>query len=243
MLTGWFVPVAGSERTAIVCHGVGAYKADMLDFVQALTAGGYNVLAFDFRGHGESDGHSISFGAKEKRDVRAAVDWLRAARPEQSQRIVGVGWSMGAVSLLLAAAEDERIAALHLDAPYARTRDIARVIARPFPPVYRQVGFYLGVAIASLDAGVNLFKLAPVDAVGRIAPRPILIVHGTSDELIPIEQGRMIHAAAGEPKRFVEIPGAGHCETFSVDSPEYERRMLAFLNDALARSHTNSTAD
>jgi fermentation-respiration switch protein FrsA (DUF1100 family) len=234
MLAGWFVPVDGSNRSAIVCHGVGAFKADMIDFIHALTAGGYNVLAFDFRGHGESQGHTASYGAKEKEDVWAAIDWLRAHHPAQSERIVGVAWSMGAASLIFAAAEDERIEALHIDAAYARTRDIAGVIAGQFPPVYRHVGKYLGLAAASVETGTNLFTLAPVDVIGQLAPRPILIVHGEDDRLIPIEQGRMLYAAAGEPKEFVAIPGCGHCGTIGTDTPEYQRRMLAFLNAALA---------
>jgi len=234
MLAGWFVPVEDAERTAIVCHGVGAEKSDMIDFIDALTAGGFNVLAFDFRGHGASAGHTVSYGAREKGDIEGAIDWVRATHPAGARRIVGVGWSMGAASLILAAAEDERIEALHIDAPYARTRDIARVIAGQFPPVYRHVGYYLGLCVASLEARTNLFTLAPVNAVARIAPRPILIVHGEADELIPIAQGRMIFAAAGAPKSFVAIPGAGHCGTIAVDTPDYQRRMLEFLNGALA---------
>lgn len=232
-LAGWFVPAKDARRTALVCHGVGADKSDMLDFIEALAGGGFNVLAFDFRGHGESGGRTVSYGARERLDIQAAVDWLEAEHPDEAQHVVGVGWSMGAASLILAAAEDERIEALHVDAPYARTRDIARIIAHGFPPVYRQAGYYLGLALASLEARTNLFTLAPVDSVARIAPRPILIVHGERDKLIPIAQGRALYAAAGEPKSFVAIPGAGHCGTLRVDSPRYERRMLSFLNEAL----------
>jgi len=233
-LAGWFVPAKDAQRTAIVCHGVGADKSDMLDFVAALTAGGYNVLAFDFRGHGASAGHTVSYGKREMLDILGAVDWVRAHEPRAAQHIVGVGWSMGAASLILAAAEDPRIEALHLDAAYARTRDIARVIAAPFPPVYEQLGLHIGLVLGSLEAGVNLYTLAPVEVIAGIAPRPIMLVHGEEDELIAIEQGRLLFAAAGEPKWFHPIAGAGHCATINVETPRYEQRMLEFLDKALA---------
>jgi len=232
-LAGWFVPSSQSERTAVVCHGVMAFKADMLDFIHALVDGGYNVLAFDFRGHGESGGRTVSFGAHEKSDVVAAIDWLRENQPQRCRRIVGVGWSMGAATLILAAAEDRRLEALFLDAPYARTYDIARQIASPFPPVYEDVGLVVGLAVASLDARTNLFTLAALDVIAQIAPRPILIVHGEDDRVIPISQGRLLFAAAGEPKGFVAIADAGHCQTLDVDTPHYQRRMLTFLDEAL----------
>ncbi|MCB9850916.1 MAG: alpha/beta hydrolase [Phycisphaerales bacterium] len=235
-LVGWFVPCEGSERTAIVCHGVGAYKADMIDFVDALVEGGYNVFTFDFRGHGESGGHTISYGKYEKLDVLAAVDWLKQKHADESRHIVGVAWSMGAATMLLAAAEDTRIEALHIDAAYARTRDIAAVIAAPFPPVYQECGTAIGLLIGSLECGANLYTLAPIDVIASIAPRPIMIVHGDVDPLIPLAQGKQLFEAAGEPKQFVIIKGAGHCQTITIDTPDYQRRMVAFLNDALAET-------
>lgn len=233
-LVGWFIRADGSDRTAIVCHGVGADKSDMLEFAYALHDGGYNVLTFDSRGHGESDGHTVTYGNRESADVLTAVDFLQEKYPSQTKHIVGVGWSMGASTLILAAARDSRIEALHVDAAYARTFDIARVIAKPFPPVFRQVGLYLGTAIGCLETGTNLFTLAPVKSIGKIAPRPIMLIHGDADTMIPISQGEMLFAAAGDPKSWHVVQGAGHCQTLSVESPRYEQRMITFLDEALA---------
>jgi len=128
-LAGWFVRAGDSNRSAVVCHGVAADKSDMIGFIVALNHAGYNVLAFDFRGHGQSAGHTISFGNYEQDDIRSAIDMLYDRYPERCKRLVGVGWSMGAASLILAAAEDHRIEALHVDAVYARTFDIAQGLA------------------------------------------------------------------------------------------------------------------
>jgi len=62
----------------------------------------------------------------------------------------------------------------------------------------------------------------------------MMFVHGDKDAVIPIAQGRITHEAAGEPKSWHVVKGAGHCQTITVASPAYERRMIEFLDDALA---------
>ena len=93
-------------QAALVCHGLTSSKADQLVLAHDLVPGGYNCLVLDFRAHGESGGQITTFGALEKRDVLAAVRWLKANHPSQSQRIVGVGASTGAAALISAAADD-----------------------------------------------------------------------------------------------------------------------------------------
>ncbi len=235
-IVGWFIPADNSDRTAIVCHGVGAYKADMLDFVRTLHEADFNVLTFDFRSHGQSGGHTVTYGKQEKWDIISGVDMLQNRYSDRCKRIVGVGWSMGASSLILAAAHDNRIEALHLDAAYARTFDIARVITARIPPVFKQVGLYLGTAFGCAETQSNLFKAGPINVISEIAPRPIMLVHGTADQIIPIGQGRLLYEQAREPKYWHEIAGSDHCQTLHNDSPNYEKRMIAFLEEALEKA-------
>jgi alpha-beta hydrolase superfamily lysophospholipase len=89
----------------LLCHGLGSSKSNALPVAEHLLRAGYNVLAFDFRAHGESAGHVSTFGARERLEVLAAVEWLRRERPRQSERIFGVGASMGAAALVAAAAD------------------------------------------------------------------------------------------------------------------------------------------
>jgi fermentation-respiration switch protein FrsA (DUF1100 family) len=233
-LRGWFVPANDSDTTVIVCHGVADNRSGVLPMVHGLQTAGFNVLTFDFRGHGESDGHTSSYGTLEKWDVMAAIDHARAQYPQRSRHVVGVGWSMGAAALVLAAAEDSRIEALHVDAVFARAFDITRNIIRGPPEPLLSYVRYTGTALACLESGTNLFALAPINAVGRIAPRPIMLVHGDADELIPLAQGQAVYEAAGPPKSFHVVRGAGHCQTLDRETPEYERRMVAFLREAVS---------
>jgi fermentation-respiration switch protein FrsA (DUF1100 family) len=232
-LRGWFVPAGDSERTAIVCHGVMDSKSGMMSFVQALHEGGYNVLAFDMRGHGESDRWTVTYGERESRDIIAGVDYLASAHPDAAQHVVGVGWSTGAASLILAAAQDPRIEALHIDAAYARTSDMARHIGEQVPALLRGWTYYSGLAIGSLETGTDLWRLSTADAVRRISPRPVMIIHGTRDRVVPFEQGEKVFGAANSPKSFHAVPGAGHCQTIAAEGRQYTSRMIRFLDDAI----------
>src|SRR5205823_4336360 len=100
-LSGWWIPARGpahssggferGTRTVLVCHGWGANKAKQLTMARFFVPGGYNVLAMDFRGHGESAGQLTTFGDVERRDVLGAVRWIRSIHPEQAHRLFGIG--------------------------------------------------------------------------------------------------------------------------------------------------------
>lgn len=232
-LRGWFVPVDGSDRAAIVCHGVMDTTSGMVGLILALHQARYNVLAFDMRGHGISDGWTVTYGARESADIIAAVDYLKSDHPAASRRVVGVGWSMGAASLILAAADDPRIEALHVDAPYSSTVDMARHIRSNIGGPLGWWAQHAGLAIGSLESGVNLFELSVTQAAAQVSPRPIMIVHGTDDQIVPFHQGRKVFAAAREPKFFEEVKGAGHCESIAYQGSVYTDRMITFLNSSI----------
>ncbi|NOX59463.1 MAG: alpha/beta hydrolase [Planctomycetes bacterium] len=139
---------------------------------------------------------------------------------------------MGAVSLVLAAADDDRIDGLHLDAVFASSMDMAKILPAGAPPVYRQVTPYLATGFACLESGVNLFGLDVTDVISQVTC-PVMFVHGEEDRLIPIAQGRRVFESANQPKSWRSIAGAGHCGTIGVESPLYEAKMIAFL-DAIA---------
>jgi alpha-beta hydrolase superfamily lysophospholipase len=118
-LVGWWIPAArapasvrGSLRqqwgknTVLVCHGLAANKSNQLVMARQLVPGGFNVLAFDFRAHGESGGQLTTFGKLEVNDVLGAVRWVRENHADQAHKIFGVGASMGGSALIVAAADD-----------------------------------------------------------------------------------------------------------------------------------------
>ena len=110
---------------------------------------------------------------------------------------------------------------------------MARHIGEQVPALLRSWCYYGGLAIGSIETGTNLFRLNTTDAVRRIAPRPVMIIHGAQDRVVPIEQGEKVFRAAASPKSFHAVPGANHCETIAVEGRRYTDRMIQFLDGAL----------
>ncbi|HET6381057.1 MAG TPA: alpha/beta fold hydrolase [candidate division Zixibacteria bacterium] len=223
-LSGWLIPSARETRAAVILlHGFSWHRLPWLtDFVPWLQPR-YNVLMFDFRGHGESDDAPITLGTTEQRDVAAAVRFMES-RGYGPMALLGISMG-GAVAIM--AAPDLPVAAVIADAAYA---EVAHPVANkmrqghyPFP----SLGSRLIVLAASLRARVRLRE--PISRVPQIAPRGLLLIAPRNDELISWTQSLRMYEAAGEPKELYLVEGCGHSEAHAVGGAEYERRVLTFL--------------
>jgi uncharacterized protein len=232
-ISGWYLPERNCDSTVLICHGLGANKNNFAIFLTLFHGKGYNALIFDFRGHGESDGHTTTFGLCETADVRAAVDWLKKERPDASRHIFGLGSSMGAMALVRAAADDQRIEALILDSAYVSAPLMARQHLGRLPLVGPILG-KLALASLSLHAGHSLWDLDASQAIARISPRPLFLIHGQDDFIIPpINQG-LLFDLAKEPKTRWLAPGL-HSNVMTADFDGYQRRVIEFLDGAKRR--------
>ena len=211
----------------MLCHGIGTGRRECLPIALRFSAAGYNVLCFDFRAHGMSDGQFSSVGLHETNDVIGAVQYLKQ-RPEVDPKRIGVvGFSMGAVATIQAAAQCADIAAVVADSAYASfleaVRYSFRVVARlphfPIAPV--------AMHWAKWMVHVDPSELRPVDVIGRISPRPILVTHGTLDEIVPLRHAYTLFKAAEEPKELWIVPGAHHVEARDQDPDGYFERIEA----------------
>lgn len=227
-LDGWFIPQAGADRTMVICHGAGANKGNFVWFLAPLAYEGYNVLFFDFRAHGASDGRVTTWGLRERLDVAAAVDWLKRERPEQARVVVGLGSSQGAMALALAAAEDERIDAVILDSPFVSPRALLHHHARRLPVAGPAVADYL-LAWASASARCNFFAFSAEEAVASLTDRPVMVIHGADDFLMPAGHARRLYDAAPGPREIWFGPGA-HSNIVTTTPGGYGRRVLGFLD-------------
>ena len=229
-LSGWFLPDGASDATVVICHGAGANKGNFADFLSVLHGRGYNGLIFDFRGHGDSDGHTSTFGLFEAADVKAAVDWLRAERPERSRHVFALGSSMGAMALVRAAAQDSRIEAVVLDSCYVSAPLLVRQHLGRIPVLGKVVG-NLVLASFSLHAGHSMWELDARAALAAISPRPVLIIHGRDDFVIPPVNMEMLYELADEPKGKWLGPGP-HSNIMTTAFYEYQKRVIEFLDRA-----------
>jgi dipeptidyl aminopeptidase/acylaminoacyl peptidase len=223
-LSGWLIGAGRETHAAVVLmHGFSWHRLPWLAGFVPWLQRRYNVLQFDFRGHGGSDDALITLGTLEQRDVAAAVRFL-AGRGLGPIALMGI--SMGG-SVAIMAAPDLPVAAVVADAAYAELSDpIANRMRDSGLPM---VGFgaRLVVGAASIRARVRL--RSPIHQVARIAPRGLLLISPGADRLVSPGQAERLYHAAGEPKELLVVEGAAHAEAHAVAPEVYERRVLDFL--------------
>jgi fermentation-respiration switch protein FrsA (DUF1100 family) len=192
------------------------------------------VLLFDRRGEGRSEGEPNAWGWSGDRDVYAAIDWLRGRADVDPRRIGGIGLSVGGEMMLEAAAKDRRLAALVSEGAGARA--FSDEMDFDVPPTEKALGAIMsGIKVAAVAVFANQTPAPNLkDLVGRIAPRPVMLIaaprSGHGEEL-----NRGYYRAAGEPKTLWEIPESGHVGGIRARPAEYERRVVAFFDRALLR--------
>jgi alpha-beta hydrolase superfamily lysophospholipase len=233
ILRGWFVPAIHPQATVVFCHGRAGSKAPDLIYVPQFRQHGFNVLLFDFRAHGESDGCKSSLVYYERRDLLAAIAYLQ----NRGIQTVGLmGFSMGAAVAIATAPLSPAVRAVIADSAFAELRTILvtylqqQGIPRPLAVSLTSVIIWA----AGLRLGCHLPDADPLRWVGRIAPRPLLLIHGGQDEGIPVSDARRLHTAAGEPKELWVVPEAKHRCADKVCPKEYMRRVLGFFDRWLA---------
>jgi len=221
-IAGWWIPADpvkpvldedhAGQRTILLCCTIGDDLKHQAGLLRVLVNDGYNVLAIDLRGNGESDGQWAGFGAVEYRDVLGAVRWLKNQHPHEARLIYGVGGGVGGAALITATvdpgAEGQAIDALAVYGVYSDYTELSRaILADRISLPFRQMALKALLPIASAHAGVDLSHFAPAKLVDRLWPRPILIAHGRADSVVPFSQGMDLFHAATFPKRSLWLPG------------------------------------
>ena len=231
-LHGWWFPAEGSKRAVISLHGYGDSMDKYLHNVPSLHAAGFNVLLFDFRAHGRSEGKVTSLGYLERMDVLGAVEFLHK---KEILRIGVIGCSMGGMVGLLSLPVSEGIDALVSDGSPARLRQglIAGLTERRVPAWLAAILAWLMLFSTSLRLGANLFDFEPIAWVGKIAPRPILFIQGEEDQYTTMRDFESLYAAAGQGKEAWRVTGARHCTVAQQQPDEYHQRIVSFFSQNL----------
>ncbi|MCL2780852.1 MAG: lysophospholipase [Actinomycetia bacterium] len=229
-LAGRYWP--GDTVGYVLAHGfTGSHTtARMAAIIAALTATGASVLAFDFRGHGASEGRS-TLGDLETADLAAAVACLRE---RQSVPIAVLGWSMGgSVVLRHAGLGGDADAVVSVSSPglwWERGTRAMRLVHWAAETRTGRVATRLG-GRTRLGGEWPGLPASPIEVVDRIAPTPLLIVHGDADPYFPARHARLLAAAAPDAEFWLE-PGMGHAET--ATTPELMARIDRWVRAALA---------
>ncbi len=220
-LSAWYVPAPKSKESVLICHGLGANKSNFISSIEFLVKAGFNVLIFDFRGHGESDGHTCSIGYWEKYDVRAAYKFLQS----KEHKVYGLGFSMGAASLLHFASTQAKFEAIILDSPFDSLSLVAQDHLFFFPPFLRPLSVQLMFFYARV---FNQAKPSQIDNKKWLSQieAPTLIFHGEVDSVISEKRSR---ALSGKNVRRIVAPGKDHVESLLSGDPHYQRLAIDFF--------------
>lgn len=218
----------------ILCHGLGANRSDLLEIADGLRAEGFNLLLFDFRGHGTSSGRTSSFGWAERRDLEGALAYL-GSQPEVPVRPVGVyGISMGASVALLVAADDERIGVIVADSPYRSLEaSIARHMKLLYPWLPRWPFVPMALATYRLRFGVWPGAVSPEHGVAALGSRPLLLINGAEDPRMPADEIRTMAARAHGPVTTWVVPGADHLGAYHHNPRAYVDRLVGVFRSGL----------
>lgn len=222
-LHGWFFPGHPPVRGTILhLHGNAGNITGHFEHAAWLPAKGWNVLCFDYRGYGQSAGTVTRAGTIA--DAHAALDYLRARPDLDPERILGFGQSLGGAVGIVLAAERFELRGLAADGAFEHYRRITSWHLRR-NPLLRIVGWWVPYFMSK--------DYNPIDYVGRIAPRPLLIMHGTEDSIVDPAMARRLYEAAGEPKQLWMFDGADHYGALHELADTARPRLLEFFSQCL----------
>jgi dipeptidyl aminopeptidase/acylaminoacyl peptidase len=224
-LRGWHIPSArATEKTLVLLHGYPADKGDILPALAFLHQD-YNLLLFDFRYLGASEGSYSSAGAKEVEDLLAAIRFLKTRGTKE----VGVwGFSMGGAVALMAVAKAPEIKAVVSESSYASLAQMAFELFR-LPLVNYPIA-YLVRFWAKLFLGIDLTDVSPAERV-RNTTIPILLIHSADDAVIPFSHAQSLQEALANNRRaeFWFHEGFGHGQLGS----DYQSKVRDFFHKNL----------
>lgn len=228
-LVGWLTGKRNGRPAVIFCAGMFGSMDGDTHMAPMFCEAGFDVLQFDWRAHGLSEGARSTLGVHEVLDVQGAVDFLQS---RGVRRIGLMGFCFGGAVALRAAGLDRRAACVVCDGGPASIR-------RAFEGYLREKGIgaryvapflWLVLLLAEARLGLRIADADPCLSVAAISPRPVLFIHGERDALVPPIDQDSLFAACGEPKTLWRIEGAGHRQGYVLQPEPYRQRVIDFFS-------------
>ncbi|GCE29134.1 alpha/beta hydrolase [Dictyobacter alpinus] len=231
-LSGWLAIANPQAPTIILVHGFKGNRTEMIPAARILYTGGYNVLLYDSRGCGASEGWEITLGAREPLDVLGAVKYLKGRSDLSNKHFGLVGNSLGSGIVLMAAAREPSILATVADSVWVDSQaQTNRMGSLNIGPLTLPLLPYEPALVDQLIGG-QLTATRPIDAIHQLSPRAVLLIQSADDQntTTPPSGEHQLFAAAGEPKQEWIVPTGGHTGAVRAHHDEYAQRVLAFFN-------------
>ncbi|MFC8684208.1 alpha/beta hydrolase [Brevibacillus porteri] len=241
-LAGWYLSAekngkVSNGRTVVFAHGYSQNRLEphlpALSLAARLIHAGFDVLMFDFRNAGESSNALTTIGLREQQDLRGAIDFAAAKKPEHTLGLVG--FSMGAATSLMVGGVDERITAIVADSPFYSLREYLVENLPQWTGLPRFPFNWLILTLCPILLGANPRDVNPYQAVKQ-AEKPILFIHGTGDTTIPmVNSERLFELTQDKDSEIWIVPRAGHVRSYPLVPEIYEQRVVAFLEKGMGK--------
>ena len=225
LIHGWLVPGKPKQGVVLLLHSVRGDRRDMISRAEFLRKRGYAVLMIDFQSHGENRGSRITYGDLESRDVTGALQYLRHKLPGEKVAVIGV--RMGADAFVLSEGRPP-VAAVVLEQMYPTiNRAIASRVRSNIGPLAPLFSWLVMLETQSQHE-IPANRLSAIDRLPKINA-PLLLVNGTDDSHVTIDEARAELAAAAAPKELWAVAGAGHVDLHDFPAGDYEKRVGDFI--------------
>lgn len=232
-LHGWYGHTPAEQGTVVLLHRYRAGRDFMRSRARWYAQRGFSVLLYDARATGESEGNRISVGWHEKKDLLAALQWVRQ---QGAERILCHGVSQGGATILLAADQlGDDIVGVIAESTYDT---LINAGDRRFRMRTGLPGWLVGAAyrfFMEQRLGFDLRAASPVHTIPHLVP-PVFILSGSDDAHTWEQDTRRLHAAATSPATLWIVPGARHEDLLAYDETAYGERLADFLASIGLRS-------
>ncbi len=229
-IRGWFID-AESKKCIIMAPGKGRTRTDFLYLAPFLHGEGYDLLLFDPRSTGESEGEKWGFGYFESRDILEGIEFAKRRYGDNRFGVLGV--STGASAALMAAIETTSISAIVADSPFASIKLAAESYGNYGTKPFFRLTFPLYMFGANRMVGVNVANKTDLRERVSCLEVPVLFIHGDADQIIDQINSKLLYEKKPGEKEIWITEGVGHGRSFVKYSEEYEKRVIEFFGKYL----------
>ena len=220
----------GTHRVAVIVHGFTYCLLGGIKYASIFHELGFDCVLYDHRNHGLSGHAPTTMGACESHDLALVCAWARERFGEDA--VLGThGESMGAATVMLHTALDDRLAFAIEDCGYSSLNGELRYALRHrfHLPVYPLLP--IASLFSRLRGGVFFSSVSPKEALKKAGHVPMLFIHGDADGLVPYFMLAQNYAAKAGVKKMLPFPGASHADCYRTDSETYRRSVEEFLRE------------
>ena len=234
-LRGWWMPVEDAKGTVIRVHGLDGTRDSSLGLSKALVEGGYSVLVFDLRGHGESDVAQMGAGIHEQDDLRGAIDYVLNERGAEPGRVLVYGDSFGGAIALMTVIDEPAVVGLFSDSSFTSVSDLMiqeiadRTRAARWSATLLRPGILF---VARTVKGLDIDMVRPVDSAA-LYDYPLGLVHCRGDERVPLEHLARIRAQVQAGPHMTVYENCEHSQGWEEYTDHYEAYLLNYFDERL----------